>query len=804
MTTEPRTDPQAGPGSRRPATLRDERMRLAGTREFTLPGAGPARRAAITDATLTHLRGLWDAVGGPGEGSGIALAATGSLARGDSGPLSDLDLLLVHDGRRPEATVRELADALWYPLWDSGIGLDHAVRTAAQCRAVAKGDLTAAIGLLDLTPVVGDADVVASARAQVAHDWRASARTRFPELTDAVRTRHERLGDLAQTLQPDLKEARGGLRDLTVLRALTAAWLADRPRGAVDDAYGELLDIRDGLHVVTGRSRNRLTIDDQDAVAALLGLPDADALLTRVATAARTISHALDGTRRSAGQSQKARLLRRGPRRPVLTPLGHGLFVHDGEVVLGPGVDPGRDPLLVLRAALAAARAELPIAPRTAENLAAAWPGLPQPWPAEALELFCDLLAAGPGLVEVWEDLDQVGLVSRWLPEWDGVRSRPQRGGVHRHTVDRHTLEALVNASRLTRDVARADLLVLGVLLHDIGKIAGNRDHSAEGVPLARRALTRFGVGADDIAVVCRLVAQHLTLVELATRRDPDDPATVEAAVQAVDGDPNILDLLAAVTESDAQAAGEQAWGSWRASLVGRLVAATRERLADPARTDAVDDDALPADAAEVRASGRARVTCTGDGQVLTLQVLAPDRPGLFADTAGVLALHSLRVRSARIRTIEGLAVDEWLVTSAIDEQPDTVAIERTLARLASGDRAPMASLAALHRISLTASSRAASGAPGQARVLVLPAAGTGATVLEVRAADRMGLLHDLGRALADIGVAVRSAHVGTHAGQTLDTFYLTDADGAPLAPAQVARAVAALIDACDDPAARG
>lgn len=781
-----------------PRTLRDERLRLAGTREFTRPGAGAARRAAITDATLAHLRAVWaDAAPGPG----TALAATGSLARGDCGPLSDLDLVLVHDGRRGSGPVREVADRLWYPLWDTGIGLDHSVRTPAECRAVAKQDLTAAMGLLDLRHVAGDEELVAAARAQVAHDWRASARTRFADITDAVRARHDRHGDLAQTLQPDLKDARGGLRDMTVLRALVAAWLADRPRGAVDDAYADLLDIRDGLHLVTGRSRNRLTLDDQDAVAALLGLPDADALLTRTATAARTVAHALDGTRRSASQSRQARLLRRGPRRPVLTPLGHGLYAHDGEVVLGAGLDPAADPLLALRAALTAARAGLPIAPRTAQNLADSWPGLPDPWPAEALALFCDLLAAGPGLVEVWEDLDQVGLVSRWVPEWDAVRSRPQRGGVHVHTVDRHTVEALVNASRLARDVARADLLVLAVLLHDIGKIPGARDHSAEGAPIARRALARWGVAPGDADVVTRLVAEHLTLVHLATRRDPADPATVTALLEAVDHRPETLDLLHALTIADARAAGEKAWGAWRSTLVEALVEAARSRATAPPE-DSLPPAAVvtvPPAARPCLAAGRPYVTSEPTGTAHLVTVVAEDRAGLFADTAGVLATAGWRVRSAAIRTVDGIAVDEWVVTHPGDAAPDVVAISRSLARLGEGDTAPLAGLLAGRRpAGPTSSSRAASGAPGQTRVLVLPAAGTEATVLEVRAADRPGLLHAVGRALTDLRLMVRSAHVATHAGQTLDTLYVTDDRGAPLPPGTVAAAVARLIDVCD------
>ncbi|HET8983313.1 MAG TPA: nucleotidyltransferase domain-containing protein, partial [Pedococcus sp.] len=358
------------------------RLDLAGARGFDAPGAGPVRREAIASLTREWLVDIWDQAAAGRSQEGVALAAVGSQARGDAGPLSDLDLVLLHSGRSLAADdLRELADRIWYPVWDAGVRLDHSVRTVNQCRSVAAEDLSAAVGLLDLTCIAGDPEVVAAARTVVAHDWRANARRRLPQLVETLHQRHTRQGDLAQSLEPELKEAHGGLRDMTILRAMAAAWLADRPHGAVDEAHRVLLDVRDAVHVVTGRGRDRLGREDHDAVAALLGHDDADELLTTVSTAARTVAYALDGTVRRAGQSQRARTLRVGPRRPRLNPLGYGLFEHDGEVVLGPRSAVATDPLLPLRAAVVAARHTLPIAPATLANLAKSAPALPTPWP---------------------------------------------------------------------------------------------------------------------------------------------------------------------------------------------------------------------------------------------------------------------------------------------------------------------------------------------------------------------------------------------------------------------------------------
>ncbi len=783
------------------------RLDLAGTRDFHVPGAGQGRRASLSAFNRDWLGQVWREATGGARLEGVALAAVGSVARGDAGPLSDYDLVLVHSERSlPAKELTSLADRIWYPIWDAGVRLDHSVRTVTQCRQVAAADLTAAVGLLDLTALAGDAELVAAARATVAHDWRGNARRRLPQLLDAVAARHQRHGELAQSIEPDLKEAHGGLRDMSVLRALTEAWLADKPHGGgVDTASGLLLDVRDAVHVVTGRSRDLLGREDQDAVAALLGHADADDLLTAVSGAGRSIAYALDGTLRRAGQSQRARTLRVGPRRPQMTPMGHGLFSSDGEVVLGAARLAEADAALPLRAAIVAARAGLPIAPATLDNLARNAPVLVQPWPRGPRSLLGDVLACGPGLVAVWEGLDQVGIIDGWLPEWSDVRSRPQRSAVHRHTVDRHLLETVVRASGLVRRVARPDLLLVAALLHDIGKVRGAHDHSIEGARRTETIVQRWGMPQGDVTTLVTLVREHLTLIELATRRDHQDPATIDAAVAAVNGDREVFELLLALTEADAAAAGPVAWTDWRATLLDQLAARVRDRFNAP--TPAVADERGPVRedpsrldpevVAAVR-GGEPSVRVIPAGGTHRLDVTDVDRVGLFADTAGLLAAEGLTVRTAILHTVGGIAVDEWHVESPGGGEPDPERISRGLARLARGDRAPLSALDRRRAHLPRPSGRAGTGSPGRSRALVVPGASLEATVLEVRAEDRPGLLHDLGAALARAGISVRSAHIATYAGQTLDTFYLTGADGLALPPARVAQAVGLVIDTCD------
>ena len=769
---------------------------------------GAEARAARSEAVRAQLIELWERAVSESAGHGLALAVVGSHARGEAGPHSDLDLVLLHDGSANSARargvrdIRAIADALWYPLWDNGIRFDHSVRTLAECRSIASTDLSAAVGLLDLSFVAGDEDIVTTARAAVAQDWRKAARGRLGEVAESVAARHTRFGDAAHLLAPDLKESRGGLRDMIVLRSLTAAWLTDRPHGEVDAAYARLLDVRDALHQVTGRHRERLDRESLGPVAAVLGYSDPDDALREIYGSARTLAFALDGTLRRATQSSQARRLRIGPRRPAMRHLGHGLYEHDGEVVLGAGVDPSATPLVVsLRAATTAADAGLPLAPATMTHLAK---GLQSntfnAWDDTARDLLGRVLASGPQLVPLWEGLDLAGVIDAWLTEWAMVRCRPQHSPVHRHTVDRHSIETVARASELVRHVARPDLLLIAALLHDIGKAEATVDHPEAGVAIATRVLARWGLPSADTGVVLRLVRHHLTLAELATRRDPEDPATIDALVGAVGHDPEVLALLHTLTIADASAVGGAAWNAWRASLIARLVALAGDSLSRRAQrqgSELVKPAFVPTHWEESRRAAEdgpapgIQVRVEG-GPVCRVVVTAPDRVGLFADVAGLLAVAGYAVRSARLRTDGASAWQEWQVDGGSGERPDGPALSRNLIRVTGGDQTPLVRLArpgGPHEAHLP-QARAAS-------VTVVVGASASATVIEVRAADRRGLLYDIGRALAGCGVSIRSAHIETYAGQTLDTFYLTSGDGSPLADSATQVAVTAIETAC-------
>lgn len=569
------------------------RIQTLGRDRLAFPAGsdGTAYRHALADMVDQALAELFEtALEKTGHSSqGVALAVVGSLGRREAGPASDLDCVLIHDGA---GEIAPLADAIWYPIWDAGLRLDHSVRTLAECRRIASADLPAALGFLDLRFVAGDETVAMRAQSAVLRDWRKAARRRLPELLNSVTHRAEKFGELAYLIEPDLKEARGGLRDAVVINALVATWLTERPHGALDRQVTQLLDIRDALQRVTGRHSNRMVLADLDDVAAELAMDGthipsvetgADELLATIGECARVISAALDATARNAKRTLRRpsasavlapRIVRGRRKAPILRSLGRGLVEHDGDVVLSVDSAPASDPVLPLRAGAVAVRTGLPISPPTLESLRAA-ADLPVPWPAEARSEFLSILQGGSRMIPVIESLDLAGLMTRWIPEWTYVRNRPQRAAIHRHTVDRHLVQTAANAHLPAgRD---GEILALAAFLHDIGKVPGGQDHSTVGAKLVPGILTRMGF-TEYIADIEFLVRYHLLLSETATRQDPQDPAVV-ASVAEIVGDRRRLELLHALTEADASAVGPQAWTPWRASLVADLVKNVAVRL---------------------------------------------------------------------------------------------------------------------------------------------------------------------------------------------------------------------------------
>jgi [protein-PII] uridylyltransferase len=710
--------------------------------------------------------------------TGVSLVAVGGYGRGELAPYSDLDLVLVHD---KIVDPGRAAEDLWYPLWDSGTRLDHSVRSLPEMVEAARGDVKVALGLLDVRHLAGDAGLTVQLRTTMLTEWRRDARSRLPALHELVRSRHQLLGELAHLSVPDVKEAGGGLRDATVLKALVASWLVDVPHGELEHSRRALLDVRDVLHEVAGRGTDRIAPETWGPLAEGLGLTDERAAQVHVRELGRRIHHLSRLTWRRADALLTRPTSRRGARTPDLVRIADGLALSRGEVVLHSRARPDEDPLLLLRAAVEAAEREVVLPPVTVSRLVREGAELPHPWPDTARQLLVRLLASGRGLLPVWETLEDAGALDRLLPEWQRIRLLPHASPIHRFTVDRHVVETCIEASVLIRHVSRPDVLMVAALLHDIGK-GGLTEHSIAGEPIARAVATRLGFEAEAVDRIATLVRWHLLLAETATTRDPEDPATV-ALLSARLGDAENVALLRALTEADARATAPQAWSSWRAGLIGGLTRRVLASLADrvpPPESPATLPTPLPGE-------GEVEILVEQESDGARITVVAPDRVGLLADVAGMFALQRASVRAARAFAEGEHAVSVWDVA---DEAVQPAVLRSRFEAIVEGRVDPTARL-----------SRGRAGALDPS-VTIRPEASRQATVLEVRAADRPGVLHLALAALARLDITVRSAHVDTLGPQAVDVFYLQEASAGALSEpraAEAAHAVRAVLTPADD-----
>ena len=708
-------------------------------------------------------------------GKEIALAAVGGYGRGELSPGSDLDILFIHSGRVSSEKLKALVNEVLYPLWDTK-SVDHSVRTRSETRDAATSDLRVATGLLDIRLISGNADLVANVQSDALELWRKNAKENLQDLHKSLQERHTRAGELAYLLEPDLKEARGGLRDIQALRAIALSGAVTVPLEKISWAESTLNNVRESLHIASGRGKDRLLFQEQDKVAQLLKYADADAMMGDVARAARSVDYLLDYTWHTLehkGKDGLGRILKR----PRVATVAKNVSASNREIVIDPFTSFNEDPVVGLRAAATAAQLGLPLSLDTCTELSEALKKgegvLSNPWPREARELLIALIGAGEAMVGIFEILDQEEIIFHWIPEWMSVRSLPQRNALHRHTVDRHMVETAVHAAALTRKVQRPDLLLFAALFHDIGK-GTQEDHSERGVRLIEPIAQRIGFDAKDIEVLKNLVLHHLLLSSTATRRDLDDPATI-ASVVSVIPDVNTLELLHALSIADGEATGSAGWSEWKATLVNDLVQRVKRAMAG---AEVAQQPEVSQEQIAQAEKGVLRVTLEEHSSGYAVEVISPDKPGLLSIVAGVFNISRLDVKSARTKTLGNSAVMYWIVTPEphAPEITDTKLHELIAAALVDSKDveeklfARAAAYASIPTIPVP-----------DPEVEIFTDAATDATVIEVRSHDRPGLLFRIGAAITQSKIDIRSAIVTTLGAEAIDTLYVTELTGGPL-----------------------
>jgi [protein-PII] uridylyltransferase len=790
------------------------------------------RRSELVDGCLVR---LWEAAVAPPR---CALVAIGGYGRYQQLPASDIDLLLLHDGTSRDA-IRRLTDAMLYPLWDAGLAVGQAVRTPQECLEIGFARFDALTAMLDARVLAGDAEFALGALASVREPVNGDPEGFATRVRTAATERHARYGSVAHLLEPELKEGSGGLRDVASIGWLEiaighdlvgAGLLRSHERDALDAAQEFLIRARSAIHLESGKRSDRLIADLQPAVGRAMGFVDEprliaiDGLMRALFQHARDVEHVLGVVVDRVGGATRR--------------------IHEDAAESVPA---GGEAVTVLGAL--ADLADAAGVPSAALLDAIEDAGVPDPvvWTDGSREAFLRLLRAGEPGIRMLEALDRLDLLARYLPAWRDVRCRPQRDPYHRFTVDAHLTEAVAGMTRLLRLgdpddpihdelaslVTDHDALLLGALLHDIGK-TGAGYHVPIGARTAAELLDAMGLPGDTRNLAVFMVAEHLLLPDTATRRDLTDENLVLDVAARV-GSEERLAALYLLAKADAEATGPAAWTPWRRTLIRELVVKVhhvlergemgeqlatrltdrvervRDLLAGEVEADlerfvlrmprayflAVEPSqaarhfrtiAPPLGATEVRTIS-AEGARAGTYEVL---VVATDRPGLLSWIAGALAIGGISILSAQVFTTEdGAAVDLFEVEGAFEPEITESrwrAFRSTLRRTIEG------SISLERRVDEKRRSYPQPKVATPVTVQTDNLASDFFTVVEVGATDRIGLLYDITRVFADLKVDVHLAKVATYAGRVVDAFYVRDGVGRKIQdPGQLAEIEGAL-----------
>ncbi len=733
---------------------------------------------ALYDFTTTHVFRARN----PTEGERLALLAVGGYGRGALAPYSDIDLLFVRPYKQT-AHVESVIEYMLYALWDLGFKVGHASRTIDECVRLSREDVTIRTSILEARRLTGDEALAAQLTKRFRDEVVKGTGAEFVAAKLRERDeRHARAGASRFMVEPNVKEGKGGLRDLHTL-----FWIARylHPADSLDQllkldmfqgrevrafirAFDFLEAVRAHLHFVTGRPEERISFDLQPELARRMGYadrvrsgdqtPGVERFMRRyfliareVGALTRVFTAKLEAEHLKAAPKGLSRFLPgRPPRRQALAEPG--FHIDGGRLTVdGPETFEG-DPSNLIRLFRIADQRDLDLHPDafTAVTRTLNLISSKVRRDTATVKIFLDVLARGRNPRRTLELMNEAGVLGRYLPEFGRIVAQMQFNMYHSYTVDEHTLRAVgviadVAAGRFGDEhplataifplIEDREALFLAMLLHDTGK-GGVGGQEKAGARAARQACERMGLERSKIELIAWIVEHHLVMSDFAQKRDVTDPATVAAFARIVEN-PERLRLLLVLTVADIRAVGPGVFNGWKGQLLRELYGATETLFRGGRMSDA---------------AGMAR---------RRLEAVAYD-----GRTALVAADPEARPWATAME-------DAYFAAFTADEQKTHFA----LAREAEGN----------------------GGASAEAKIL----ADRNVTEVLVAAKDREGLFADLAQAFASLGGNVVGARIFTSSrGEALDAFYVQDVSGLPIgrdSPRILARLVETL-----ESAARG
>ncbi|MEE9273491.1 MAG: [protein-PII] uridylyltransferase [Robiginitomaculum sp.] len=764
----------------------------------------------------------------PSDTETLTLCAVGGYGRGEMAPYSDLDLLFLHTGKETKRD-KQIIEYILYVLWDMRIKIGHASRTPMQSIALGRKDETVLTAMLDLRLLSGSEDIATNLNALLAKERTRAKKQAFIAAKLAARDkRHSAEGNSRYVIEPNVKEGKGGLRDLHVLywiarfvyggnrkgaprkphkvEAYVGLGLFDKKAAVRYKKAGEFLwQVRIHLHNISGRATEVLSFDKQAELAQCMGYEgeSADIAIT-------DFMHTYFRTAREVGTLTRIACAKLESQSKLLLPQGmfnflpvvrtgvkqRGLKIEGGRLNFTSAAQVKKKPILMLHLfrevgarnmdihpdALLAVRANLY---RIDESFKSA---------SENAQVFFDILLKSKAPAALLRVMNEAGVLGAYLPEFGSIVGRTQFNMHHAFTVDDHSLYLVEYLHDIERhkcvrehplttnfiknwDTRLRRMVYLACLLHDVGK--GKGDQCIEGARLAITACRRLGLPESDVETVSWLVRNHLEISETAQRRDISDPALIENFAQKM-GSITRLQMLCALTVVDIRAVGPGIWNDWKGELIRNLYVATSQALMDDIEQSettpqTVDFSELPKEVRDKPHFVTAKRMLKKD--ITELWVLTQDREKLFADLCGAITSRGANVIGAQLSTAKnGRVFNKFYLQNsegfAFGRKSNAriKGLEDITLKAACGDIKVFTPWQNIR-------SPRAEAIPICVRAALIERTDI-ETIIEVEGRDRPGLLLDLAQIFAAHKLSVRSAHIDVAGPKAVDVFYVTHEKG--------------------------
>jgi len=792
-----------------------------------------------TEIIDSNLAGCFAGLGEVGKD--LALVALGGYGRRELFPYSDIDLLILYKPSLKPEKIKQAAETIFYPLWDSGLEVGHSVRTPADCLADCSKDFHLQVALLDARLLIGSRELFDDLLTRYRRKFVEGKRQNFLEkIADSRDQRHQRFGLHSYQLEPNIKEGRGGFRDyqtmiwtaqvifgLSSTTAMAeAGLLSPEDFRRLEESYEHLIKVRNRLHYVCSRKNDQLFYEHQEEIASALGYRN-----TRGKLGVETFMQVIYGSLHNIAVTadiffeHTREIVDRSLTRSTSRQVDGDLEIRHGRLSLISPEKLRQHPPLLMKIFTEAAARSLPIHHRTRQAIANNLDLVDEKF-RHSRQLAKDFrkIFASPGApLDTLTTMLGTGFLPAYIPEFLPIRALAQHDLYHVFTVDRHLLQTVAEIRALGGELPEIfanlqnpDLLYLAALLHDIGK-GQDHDHASAGAVIARQIGIRLGLDERELDDLAFLVSNHLFISHMAQRRDLEDEGLIEYCAKVI-GNHRRLDPLYLLSIADARATGPAAWNEWKMALFQELYLKTRNQLEHDTATshdltqasqwmreqvakllgkteqaivkNLTDDYLTNFTPAEIVEHLRLRAQL-GTRLILTVPrdlddhwgilFISRDRTGLLAKVCGTLALHNLNVLSAKIHTWpDGTVVDLIEVSPAYDTDftsQNWEELDRNL-NLALANRLGLA-----HRLADKTRPGFATRAGRkhrhhQTQVKIDNVSSEAYTIIEIFADDQPALLYNITRTLADFEINIARALISTRREQLVDVFYVKEAEG--------------------------